>query len=79
MPGEAGCSAGRWFPGDPPEFWVLDDRLVIAEDWHAEIWLDDADSVATYLRVWHALHESAVHGADAQNVITRSRRPVGPR
>lgn len=28
-------------------FWVLDNRLVIAEDWHAELWLDDADSVTT--------------------------------
>ncbi|MCT2541748.1 helix-turn-helix transcriptional regulator [Streptomyces atratus] len=60
-------------------FWVLDDRLVIAEDWHAEIWLDDSDSVATYLRVWHALHESAVYGADAQNLISRSQRSVWPR
>ncbi|MES9505710.1 DUF5753 domain-containing protein [Streptomyces sp. NPDC000609] len=57
-------------------FWVLDDRLVIAEDWHAETWLDDADSVATYLRVWHALHESAVYGADAQNLISRSKASV---
>lgn len=24
-----------------------DNRLVIAEDWHAELWLDDADSVTT--------------------------------
>ncbi|WP_399103154.1 Scr1 family TA system antitoxin-like transcriptional regulator [Streptomyces sp. 11x1] len=50
-------------------FWILDDRLVIAEDWHAELWLDDADSLATYLRVWHTLRESAVYGVDAQNLI----------
>lgn len=55
-------------------FWVLDERLVIAEDWHAEIWLDDAESVASYLRVWRTLQESAVYGADAQNVIHRVRR-----
>jgi len=60
-------------------FWVLDERLVIAEDWHAEIWLDDADSIATYLRVWRTLRESAVYGADAQNVIARARRTVHPR
>ncbi|MFJ9376814.1 helix-turn-helix domain-containing protein [Streptomyces sp. NPDC101455] len=60
-------------------FWILDDRLVIAEDWHAEIWLDDADSVATYQRVWNTLRESAVYGADAQNVITRAQRVVRPR
>ncbi|MFJ8081439.1 helix-turn-helix domain-containing protein [Streptomyces sp. NPDC096205] len=57
-------------------FWVLDERLVIAEDWHAEIWLDDADSVATYQRVWRTLSESAVYGADAQRVISRARRPL---
>lgn len=55
-------------------FWILDDRLVIAEDWHAELWLDDTDSVATYLRVWNTLRESAVYGADAHNVINRARR-----
>lgn len=43
-------------------FWVLDDRLVIAEDRHAELWLDDADCVATYLKVWRTLRESAVYG-----------------
>ncbi|WP_328405301.1 helix-turn-helix transcriptional regulator [Streptomyces sp. NBC_00390] len=59
-------------------FWVLDERLVIAEDWHAELWLDDAHSVATYLRVWHTLKESAAFGADAQNVINRVRRSVRP-
>ncbi|MFJ3794919.1 DUF5753 domain-containing protein [Streptomyces sp. NPDC090088] len=60
-------------------FWVLDDRLVIAEDWHAEIWLDDADSVATYMRVWTTLSQSAVYGADAQALITRAQRSVNPR
>jgi transcriptional regulator with XRE-family HTH domain len=60
-------------------FWVLDERLVIAEDWHAELWLDDDDSVATYLRVWNALRDSAVYGADAQTVITRAQRSVRPR
>ncbi|MEV5434471.1 helix-turn-helix transcriptional regulator [Streptomyces sp. NPDC052682] len=60
-------------------FWVLDERLVIAEDWHAELWLDDADSIATYLKVWRTLSESAVYGADAQNVINRARRTLNPR
>ncbi|MEU3546292.1 helix-turn-helix domain-containing protein [Streptomyces longwoodensis] len=59
-------------------FWVLDDRLVIAEDWHAEIWLDDADSVATYLKVWSTLRDSAVYGPDAQNVISRAQRAARP-
>ncbi|MFE4794530.1 hypothetical protein ACFRFL_05355 [Streptomyces sp. NPDC056708] len=28
-------------------FWSFDGRLVITEDWHAELWLDDADTIAT--------------------------------
>ena len=60
-------------------FWILDERVVIAEDWHAELWLDDDDSVATYLRAWHTLHKSAVFGAEAQHVISRVRRSTNPR
>ncbi|MFK0116405.1 helix-turn-helix domain-containing protein [Streptomyces sp. NPDC090994] len=60
-------------------FWVLDEELVIAEDWHAELWLDDSDAVATYLRVWNTLRESAVYGTDAQGVIARARRSVDSR
>ncbi|MFI5616846.1 helix-turn-helix domain-containing protein [Streptomyces sp. NPDC051567] len=60
----------------PPanSFSVLDGRLVVAEDWHAELWLDDAPTVATYQRVWRSLSESAVFGADAQRLITTARR-----
>ncbi|MGW0885307.1 helix-turn-helix domain-containing protein [Streptomyces sp. NPDC002671] len=57
-------------------FCVLDDRVVITEDWHAELWLDDADSIATYLRVWNLLRESAVYGANAHNLINRARRAL---
>ncbi|MEV1079856.1 helix-turn-helix transcriptional regulator [Streptomyces sp. NPDC050211] len=60
-------------------FWILDNRLVIAEDWHAELWLDDDETVASYRRVWDTLGESAVYGADAQNVINRVRRTLNPR
>ncbi|MEU9570910.1 helix-turn-helix transcriptional regulator [Streptomyces massasporeus] len=60
-------------------FWILDDRLVIAEDWHAELWLDDTDSVATYMRVWRRLQESAVYGADAHSVIFRARQALDVR
>ncbi|MGW5018195.1 helix-turn-helix domain-containing protein [Streptomyces cacaoi] len=60
-------------------FWVFDERLVIAEDWHAELWLDDADSMATYSRVWRTLRESAVYGADAHNVINAARRELNAR
>lgn len=60
-------------------FVILDDRLVVAEDWHAEIWLDDTDSVDTYQRVWNTLWDSAVYGPDAQNLISRVQRSVNPR
>ncbi|MEW2631866.1 helix-turn-helix transcriptional regulator [Streptomyces sp. NPDC048389] len=59
-------------------FWVFDGRLAITEDWHAELWLDDADTIATYQRVWRSLKESAVFGAEAQHVIAQVRRaPTG--
>lgn len=57
-------------------FYILDDRLAITEDWHAELWLDDADSVSTYQRVWQALRRSAVSGADAQRVLAEARRAL---
>ncbi|MFD6973549.1 helix-turn-helix domain-containing protein [Streptomyces sp. NPDC059949] len=54
-------------------FWMYDDRLVIAEDWHAELWLDDGDTIATYGRVWATLHDAAVHGPAAHRLIARAR------
>lgn len=60
-------------------FWVLDDRLVVAEDWHAELWLDDADNIALYKKVWKTLSESAVYGAGAHNLITSAHRSLNPR
>jgi transcriptional regulator with XRE-family HTH domain len=54
-------------------FWVYDERLVIVEDWHAELWLDSADDVALYLRVWETINESAVYGGQAQRLISRAR------
>ncbi|MFJ3791201.1 helix-turn-helix domain-containing protein [Kitasatospora sp. NPDC090091] len=58
-------------------FWIYDERLVVAEDWHAELWLDQADNVALYLRVWEALAGAAVYGADAHRIVARCRRPLG--
>ncbi|MFI8457601.1 helix-turn-helix domain-containing protein [Kitasatospora sp. NPDC085464] len=58
-------------------FWIHDERLVIVEDWHAELWLDQPENVSLYLRVWEALAASAVYGADAHKVITRCRRALG--
>lgn len=57
-------------------FWVYDRRLVITEDWHAELWLDDAESVALYARVWDMLAEAAVYGSSAHRLIARARAQV---
>ncbi|WP_336416431.1 helix-turn-helix transcriptional regulator [Streptoverticillium reticulum] len=57
-------------------FWVYDERLVIAEDWHAELWLDDSESVGVHLRVWQTLSDAAVYGADAHRIITRAQRAL---
>lgn len=54
-------------------FWLYDERLVIVEEWHAESWLDDVDSVALYLRVWRGLEDAAVYGAAAHRLIARAR------
>ncbi|MFF0183577.1 helix-turn-helix domain-containing protein [Streptomyces sp. NPDC005244] len=60
-------------------FWIMDDRLVVAEDWHAELWLDDADNIALYMKAWNTLRESAVYGSDAHNVINAARRNLSSR
>ncbi|WP_405844616.1 helix-turn-helix domain-containing protein [Streptomyces sp. NBC_01518] len=60
-------------------FWIYDDRQVVTETWHAEMWLDDSDSIALYLRIWNSLRESAVYGSDAHNVINSARRALNPR
>jgi transcriptional regulator with XRE-family HTH domain len=57
-------------------FCMLDERLVTAEDWHAELWLDDAETIALYRRVWDTFAESAVYGAEAQQVIAQVRRSI---
>ncbi|MEU6508608.1 helix-turn-helix transcriptional regulator [Streptomyces sp. NPDC046942] len=62
------------FPGN--EFWIMDERLVVVEDWHAELWLDDAETIALYRRVWDTFADSAVFGAEAQQVIARVRRSI---
>lgn len=56
-----------------PGFWLYDDRLSIVEDWHAELWLDDSESLTVYRRVWDTLHEAAVYGAAAHRLVVRAR------
>lgn len=57
-------------------FWVYDNRLVIAEDWHAELWLDDTESITVYERVWSALHGAAVYGPAAHRLMARARAQI---
>ncbi|MBB1244166.1 helix-turn-helix transcriptional regulator [Streptomyces durbertensis] len=60
-------------------FWIYDERQVVTEVWHAELWLDDTDSVALYLRTWTTFHEAAVYDADAHSLITAARRALRQR
>ncbi|MEV7680813.1 helix-turn-helix transcriptional regulator [Streptomyces sp. NPDC088341] len=55
------------------DFWIHDDRLVIAESWHAEMWLDSTEDIALYRRVWDTLAASAVSGRSAHRIIARAR------
>lgn len=55
------------------DFWIHDERLVIAESWHAEMWLDSPEDVALYRKVWDALAVGAVTGRDAHRIIARAR------
>ncbi|MEV0035131.1 helix-turn-helix transcriptional regulator [Streptomyces sp. NPDC050804] len=57
-------------------FWIYDDRQVVVENWHAELWIDDETSVDTYLRTWKTLRESAAYGVDARNLINAARRAL---
>ena len=57
-------------------FWIYGEQQVVVETWHAELWLDDADSATTYMRTWRTLRESAVYGADAQRVISAARHSL---
>ncbi|MHB9860957.1 helix-turn-helix domain-containing protein [Streptomyces sp. YIM S03343] len=60
-------------------FWIYDDRQVIVENWHAELWIDDDASLDTYLRTWRTLRESAVYGVEAQNLISAARQRLNAR
>ncbi|MFE1176592.1 DUF5753 domain-containing protein [Streptomyces sp. NPDC058773] len=57
-------------------FLILDDRVAVTEDWHAELWLDDTDTIATYSKVWNTLQESAVYGAEARALILKAREAL---
>ncbi|MGA4840451.1 helix-turn-helix domain-containing protein [Streptomyces sp. G45] len=57
-------------------FWIYDGRQVVTETWHSELWIEDADTVSLYSRVWSTLRESAVYGADARSVIISAQRAI---
>ncbi|MEV6790916.1 helix-turn-helix transcriptional regulator [Streptomyces sp. NPDC051320] len=55
------------------DFWIHDDRLVIAESWHTEMWLDSPEDVTLYRKVWDTLAAAAVNGRAAHRIIARAR------
>ncbi|WP_326595551.1 helix-turn-helix domain-containing protein [Streptomyces sp. NBC_01803] len=57
-------------------FSLHDDRLVITETWHAEMWLDDPADVAVHVSAWEALERNAAYGAEAHRLILQARRAV---
>ncbi|MFJ9822287.1 helix-turn-helix domain-containing protein [Streptomyces sp. NPDC101151] len=54
-------------------FWIIDERLVVADTWNAELWLDAADDVAYYRKLWNLMEASAVFDHHAHRVIARAR------
>jgi hypothetical protein len=57
-------------------FTIVDERLVVVEDWHAEHWLDAPGAIALHRRVWETHAASAVYGAEAKRIVTRVRRDL---
>ncbi|MGP3987938.1 helix-turn-helix domain-containing protein [Streptomyces sp. 3N207] len=58
-------------PGDG--FAIYDDRLVISETWNLEMWLEEAEDVAFFSKVWTAMDEVAVYEHRAHRLIARAR------
>ncbi|MEU8539668.1 helix-turn-helix transcriptional regulator [Streptomyces sp. NPDC048717] len=59
-------------------FWIIDDRLVIADTWNAELWLDAAEDVALYRKMWHLMSEAAVFDRQIHRLLDRARRALAP-
>ncbi|MFG2794028.1 helix-turn-helix domain-containing protein [Streptomyces sp. NPDC048419] len=59
-------------------FWIYDDRQVVTETWHAELWLDDNDTLALYQRTWKTLEQTAAYGTDAHHLINTARKTLPP-
>lgn len=54
-------------------FWIHDDRVVIAETWHSEMWLDSSEDVALYRKIWETLAVDACRGRTAHRLIAGAR------
>ncbi|WP_328757465.1 helix-turn-helix domain-containing protein [Streptomyces sp. NBC_00271] len=54
-------------------FWIIDERLVVADTWNAELSLDSPDDVAFYRKLWDLMRESAVYDHQAHRLISRAR------
>ncbi|MGK5531890.1 helix-turn-helix domain-containing protein [Streptomyces sp. URMC 129] len=57
-------------------FSLHDNRLVITETWHAEMWLDDPADVAVHLAAWKALERNAVYGSTAHRIVLGALRSL---
>lgn len=57
-------------------FWIMDQAVVVADTWNAELWLDSEEDVAFYRRVWDLMHESAVFDHQAHRLIMRARAQI---
>lgn len=58
-------------------FWIIDGRLVIADTWNAELWLDSDEDVTHYRKTWEALKASAVFDHQAHRLIMHARARLG--
>lgn len=54
-------------------FWIMDQSVVVADTWNAELWLDSDEDVAYYAKVWTLISETAVYGHQAHRLIMRAR------
>ncbi|MHA6759782.1 helix-turn-helix domain-containing protein [Streptacidiphilus sp. PAMC 29251] len=54
-------------------FWIIDDSLVVADTWTAEMWLDGADDLELYRKIFKQLAGIAQYGTAARHLIGRAR------
>jgi len=54
-------------------FWIIDEGLIVADTWNAEMWLDTAEDIELYVKVWDCLTNAAVYDAGARRLIARAR------